>query len=55
MSSNFLSSQDIREILTKAIGGEELIRGMTSGLLSAKSRKKVVATLVSFLIEKYGK
>ncbi|PIK42603.1 hypothetical protein BSL78_20529 [Apostichopus japonicus] len=46
---------DIREILTKAIGGEELIRGMTSGLLSAKSRKKVVATLVSFLIEKYGK
>lgn len=48
-------SQNITEILKAVHGGDELVEEMSSGLLSPKTRKRVVNTLVSCLIEKHGK
>ncbi|XP_071843612.1 uncharacterized protein [Apostichopus japonicus] len=46
---------NITEILKAVHGGDELVEEMSSGLLSPKTRKRVVNTLVSCLIEKHGK
>ncbi|XP_071495652.1 uncharacterized protein [Diadema antillarum] len=45
---------DIRAILTRRREGEYLVREMEEGLMSYKSRKMIVNTLVSHLIDHYG-
>lgn len=51
----FCISQTIRNILESTFGGQALVEEMESGLISYKARKKIVATLVSHLIEHHGK